>query len=260
MTMNIMQPPDSPSSVASHLEIWRPALLPPGHHCGQHYGAVSHKHNGAPYLLPIESPEEPPPSDNINDEYHRDLYSNRPTTYGKRVRFAEESQNEHYPAAPVTNHSDIWYTLSDLQRFRRNASRYVRDIGRIEKAQSGQAQGLSFRHVLLQVYQACCTPPPPPGTALLDAAQQHNLHMWMAIAPERWGIVRPSVKEIYHDKSSRKKAHVRIVLEVQRMSHLEDVAERAHFVRRAAENISRPSVAFAQVLAEAQATATASWS
>ena len=176
----------------------------------------------------------------------------------KRVRFDEQA-NQQYDDTILNleEHSpELWYTLPDLRSFKKEASRFVKDVIKIEK---GQAAALSFRQVFLEAYDACCHS--SRNTAVTEVAltdsQRHNVNMWMAIASDRWGLERPCVKEIHYDKSSRKKAIARVVLEVQSMTQHVDEEVRADYLRKAALNISRPSALFGRLIGQAQETVMA---
>ena len=89
-------------------------------------------------------------------------------------------------------------------------------------------------------------------------AQQllQTLSQWMSIANDRWGLERPSVRQVHFDRSCRRKTMLKQVLQVQNMvQHLQADAVKETCVAKAARAISRPSRLFARVLAQAQETA-----
>lgn len=165
----------------------------------------------------------------------------------KRVRFAETSNNYYSDPLSFEEHQEMWHTCAEVLCFRKQASRYVKDVNKIEK---NQVDALTFQKVFLEAYDACCEMQTDNLEGALSETQQHHLVTWMSIASDRWGLERPSVKAIYHDKSSRKRRIVRMVMEVQSMAEHLDVEVGAGFVRKAAERISRPSSLFARLLGE----------
>ena len=157
---------------------------------------------------------------------------------------------------------DLWYSQAHLKILKKQVTRFVKDIVQIEQ---GQEDTLTFRKVVQDMYDACLAAPDCDGddrddfvTVANDQAQVllQTLSQWMSIATDRWGLERPSVRQVHFDRSCRRKAMLYQVLEVQSMvQHLNDTGVKADCVAKAAKAISRPSRLFARVLAQAQETA-----
>lgn len=194
----------------------------------------------------------------------------RDNKQGVMVRFNEES-NHLYETAPRDSelYQELWYSVAQLNRFKKEVARHVKDINKVEKSHQDPC---SFRQVFISAYSACCAlttertttiaaddddTDAASGADLLlgDAQRQHSLAMWMGIAQDRWGLERAIVKPIYHDKTYRKKAMVRMVTEMQDMSARLGLPVRGETLQKACASMSRPSELFARILAEAQAAA-----
>ena len=175
----------------------------------------------------------------------------------KKTRFEEEDNEYHEDdILSFEERAELWHTPSDIQLFKDSARTFVKDIIKIEK---GQDQSLSFRGVFFQVYDQCCnlwsSTTCFSADQVVTSEESHKLATWMAIASDRWGLERLSIRKIHGDRSMRRKRNVRVVLEMQSVLESLDDEVKANYLRKAGEHITRPSVIFAQLLAQAQATA-----
>ena len=174
----------------------------------------------------------------------------------RKVRFEEDSNSYHENTMLcMQDTQELWYTQDDLRIFKKEAGRFVKDLVLVEKAQD---ETMTFRKVFQQVYDACCDSTVEENSShlIVGDAQLHMLALWMSIAEDRWGLERPSVRQVHFDRSCRRKTIKVQVLQVQSMvQHLESRQVKAECLCKAAQAISRPSRLFARLLAQAQESA-----
>eukprot|EP00977_Amphora_coffeiformis_P028694 scaffold36583_cov176-Amphora_coffeaeformis.AAC.1 len=219
---------------------------------GAHVVKATESFRGASAYDDGSSPEEP--LDLVEEKSITTRPWSRPL---KKTRF-EEGDNEYHDddALSFEERAELWHTVLEIQVFKDRARAFVKDIIKIEK---GQDQSLSYCGVFFRIYDQCCNLEPTATCSsadnVLTADDSHKLATWMVIASDRWGLERLSIRKIHGDRSMRRKRNVRVVLEMQSVLESVDVEVKANYIRKAGEHITRPSVLFAQLIAQAQATA-----
>lgn len=178
-----------------------------------------------------------------------------PRVHSKRVRFDIEASSFYKNDIMfMEDCQELWYSQAHLRILKKEASRFVKDIIKVEK---GQEEIMTFGKVFQRVYDTCCQSFSEESTPFdaLEPGLMHSMCMWMSIAADRWGLERPSVKQLHFERSLRRKRIVKQVMEAQSMTEHLDAELKTVCLRKAAERISHPCKLFARVLAQAQETA-----
>ena len=171
----------------------------------------------------------------------------------KRVRFGGESSVR---SGSRRSRKDLWFQPDELNQMKRSAAKHA---GRIRgEIKRGKIQGneipVSYEKVLLRIYRSCLE------GQRHSFADQEKLEHWVSLGHARRGLERYVVDVIAQERSERRFQLQRSIFFVQekcRNQGLSEVQE-AGLIRLASEKLSKPSVAFAKVLAEADAIAAGS--
>jgi hypothetical protein len=173
----------------------------------------------------------------------------------KIVRF-DPAANQIY-ANTITNDEacrELWYNGSDMRRFRREASATVSKMAHADKRK--KTETFSFKATVLGVYDSCCEAHSDSTETAITESQRQCLTMWMNMDSQRWGLERSSIKEIYYDRSSRKRKLVLTILQMQQMATHVTPETKADYLQKASRTVSRPSTLFARLIGQAHASAS----
>jgi hypothetical protein len=186
------------------------------------------------------------------------------TTTTKKTVCFNEACNASYNNTLVCKEDtvNLWYSTEELATFKVENNDLAKEITRSER-DSIQAV-YSYQRVIRRVYDACLKQPfdqddDESSTLLLSSLLSPNdsthLQKWLNCSLGRIGLERKSVRCIAKDVHLRRKDIYRMVLEIQEMDTTSSLEDKAEFLRKSCQALSRPSRLFAHELAVAQAVA-----
>lgn len=172
--------------------------------------------------------------------------SNTPTT--THVGF-DMSQNTVHEMPPVSldELNERWYHTDHYKVFKRSLVDLARQF---QHADTLNSDPTSFKALLTKTFHACreVTKDTPSCTCELEENDMNLFKNWMARGSRR-GIERACVQEIIADKASRRRRISIVVICSQEAAKHMGPDERAEYLRKVSESVSRPSALFAWYLA-----------
>ena len=193
--------------------------------------------------------------DRATDKEQAVSSSKSPLSPTKCVRFDLTLNEEHSNDMLCKEDcAELWYTLDQHRHFKKCCSFKAKEIA---KSEAKNKAPYSYQKVMLRAYEACAHAREEPTGSVLSHFEQRPLVRWAEVATSRLGLEKWSVRSIGNDRNFRRAEIVDLVLELQDM-YIKDPKAREEFIRKSCQSLSRTSRLFAQVMAEAQAAASAS--
>lgn len=166
-------------------------------------------------------------------------------TDSKRVHFSDQSPVVHIYDNAVDD-TTLWYSLKDMELFKRKAKVATAQIMRVEHERNSDAK--SYYQVFRRVYNAGCSNSSE-GMEVTKSDKKF-FQRWVSVTASRLGLERVSVHCIHQDAMIRRRELTDTILEIQQ--ELLPQSVKVDLLRKASIEISRPSVAFATHLGRCQ--------
>lgn len=182
-----------------------------------------------------------------------------PRTAGQKAVSFDESNNVTYFNSWVIEEEDLetlWYRKADYRLLKKETVTFARRLAEIES--DSAKNPASFSQVMERAFEACTEAVVNDSEPLknpLSLEDQELMTRWVELAPARIGIEKWSVKKLNSDKYDRRQELTDLVYELQDVT-LRPGMDRADFIRKCCECVSRPSRLYAHVSAVAQSGAS----
>uniref|UniRef100_A0A7S3LJH1 Uncharacterized protein n=1 Tax=Amphora coffeiformis TaxID=265554 RepID=A0A7S3LJH1_9STRA len=153
----------------------------------------------------------------------------------------EQTVKYESPAIGDAEMKERWFGRFDYKMFKHEFIETGRKLQNDDELDTNQ---LSFKNMLLKSFEACCNAADDVFSCLLDEDDEKVLRELLANGTRR-GLIRVSNLSIFIDKATRRKQLNKAVLATQELCQFQNFWDRAESIRRASQEISRPSRLFA---------------
>ena len=178
------------------------------------------------------------------------------TSTARRVRFDLSATETHETRYCKEDRAELWYKAVEYKHFRRSTVSAARALAQTE---AKNRAAFSYERVMERTYQICkdvINEGTESYQSLSTPQERRHLNRWAEVAPNRLGLEKWALRHIVKDKQQRRFEMIDLILDLQDAKEYVE-GDRAEFIRKSCERISRPSRLYAQALAKAQANANA---
>ena len=175
----------------------------------------------------------------------------------KRVHFDLSANREH-----ASNHCEedlrgLWYSESEYKLLRQVAKRDARSV--LAEARANPRAPFSYQRVMEQTYDTCAlivNEEMEQFESMSTPQEQLHLYRWAEFATSRMGLEKYTLRHIGKDAEERRLDIYDFVLGTQCIRVKNSCAreDKAEYIRKGCERLSRPSRIYARAIAKARAS------